>query len=260
MANFNVDNLIINRAIRGTMFKTDGSIAFSMDEIKDPTLECTGEAADVTNALGTVVASFDRSKDAKLTGSNAFVHLGLAAAQFGTEKNIGSETNKLISPACDVLTVADGKVTLNKIPTSGSVDYVYTMANDGTILEPYSLVAAAPADKQFTLVDQVVTFADNTLDGNLVIVFYETETAKGVEIINSSTAFAEAGNFMLEVLFADYCNTEIEYHGFIVFPNAKMDNNVTINFNNEADHGFSVKAMQDNCAVNKALFKIIASE
>ena len=38
---FNVENLIINRILRGTLFdKATGEVIFSIDQISDPSLEC----------------------------------------------------------------------------------------------------------------------------------------------------------------------------------------------------------------------------
>ena len=268
---FNLDNIVINRAIAGTMLdKTTKEPMFYVSQITDPSLETTGEQADVVDAMGIKIASFDRSKEATFTGSSALVNLGLAAAQFGGEKMVADADHKIIVPMREVLVAKDGKATLSETPVDGSVAYINAMTKDGGLGVAYKLAAtegeSADEAPTFTITGKEITLpligedGGAPTDGTKFIVFYEKEVTSGVKITNSAEMFAKGGEFILEVLLADICDTTKPYHAYIVFPNAKMANETTIDFNNEATHGFTINAMQDYCDENKTLFEIIVTE
>lgn len=265
MAVFNIDNLIINRALSASMLdRTTGEAMYSLNQIKDPSLEVTGETVYSTDAVGIKVAAFDRSKEAKLTGSNAFVNLGLAAAQFGSDKAVASATNKIISPVREVLTTnATSKtITLSATPATGTTMAVAIMTVDGGVAKTLTLGDAAGAGK-YTIAEKVITLHEDDLNetgDTSVLVLYKKESSEAVQIDNRADCFAKGGEFWLEVLFCDPCDTTTEYHGFLVFPNAKMSNETTIDFNNEATHGFTIEAMQDYCSTEKKLFYMVVSK
>lgn len=258
---FNVDNLVIDRALSGTMRdRSTEDIIFYLNQIKEPSLECAGEQVFVTDAVGVKIATFDRSKEAKLTGSNALVNMGLAAAQFGSDKVVASDTQKIITPVKDVLTAKDGKITLSKTPaTAFPLTTIYTMTVDGGPDQKFK-VGTAASETEFSIVDNEITLPTDTADGTKFLVVYKAETTTGIKIENNAECFAKGGEFILEVLFADICDTNIKYHGYVVFNNAKMSNEVTIDINNEASHGFTIEAMQDYCDTNKKLFEIVVSQ
>lgn len=259
---FNIDNLVINRALSGSMLnRSTGEAYYSLDQIEDPSLECSGEQVYATDALGTTVATFDRKKEASLSGSNAFVNLGLAAAQFGSDKKVASDDAKIIVPVRETLTVADGKVTLNATPATGEIVSVSTMTKDKGIAATLSQADAASAGKFAIDGAEITVDSTSVPDGTSLVVLYKKESANAIQIENRADCFAKGGEFWLEVLFVDPCDSaNTEYHGFLVFPNAKMSNETTIDFNNEATHGFTIEAMQDYCDNDKKLFYIVVSE
>jgi hypothetical protein len=106
----------------------------------------------------------------------------------------------------------------------------------------------------------LITMHSSITAGTNVIVLYKKESDSGIQIDNKADAFTKGGEFWLEVLFCDICDTNVKYHGFLVFPNGKMTNETTIDFNNEATHGFTIEAMQDYCDENRKLFYIVVSE
>lgn len=262
--NFNIDNIVINRAIAGTMFdKTTSEPLFYLNQITEPSLECTGEAADVVDAQGIKIASFDRSKSASLSGSSALVNLGLAAAQLGGEKKIaGVDVTSIEVPVRETPSAVGGKLTLEGTPKAGyEITFINEMTKDGGLGTPYSLEGTVEgAVNTFTMEGQDIILPEGVADGTKFIVFYKKDTESGVVIENSAEIFAKGGEFVLEVLLADICDTTKVFHGYVIFPNAKMSNETTIDFNNEATHGFTIEAMQDYCDESKKLFEIIVTE
>lgn len=271
----NIDNLVINRALSGSMLnRSTGEAFYSLNQITEPSLECSGEQVYAVDALGSRVATFDRNKEASLSGSNAFVNLGLAAAQFGSDKKVASEDNKIVVPVREVVTVKSGVATLSANPVGAAVDptaivSVSIMTKDGGIVQTLSQADEA-AEGKFKLGTTTIGDGDNSktvgqitvtcADATNLVVLYKKESASAIQIENRADCFAKGGEFWLEVLFVDPCDTNTEYHGFLVFPNAKMSNETTIDFNNEATHGFTIEAMQDYCDADKKLFYIVVSE
>ena len=258
----NIDNLIINRALSGSMLdRQSGEALYSLNQITEPSLECTGEQVYTTDATGVKVAAFDRSKEATLTGSNAFINLGLAAAQFGSEKKIASDGTKIIVPVREVVTVDENHTaTLNAEPAANTTVSVSIMTKDGGISTTLSQVDSTVAAGNFSIAKSTITVDTAVTKGTQLVVLYKKASASAVQIENRADCFAKGGEFWLEVLFVDPCDTNVEYHGFLVFPNAKMSNETTIDFNNEATHGFTIEAMQDYCDTEKKLFYMVVSE
>lgn len=257
----NIDNLVINRALSGSMLnKSTGEAYYSLNQITEPSLECTGETVYAVDALGIKVAAFDRSKEASLSGSNAFVNMGLAAAQWGSDKKVASSSEKIIVPVREVVAVTSGSATLGATPATGEIVSVSVMTKDGGIGETLSQADTAAKGK-FKIEGTTITVETASVpDGTNLVVLYKKESEEAIMIENRADCFAKGGEFWLEVMFADPCDTTTEYHGFLVFPNAKMSNETTIDFNNEATHGFTIEAMQDYCDTEKKLFYMVVSK
>lgn len=257
----NIDNLVINRALSGSMLnKSTGEAFYSLNQITEPSLECTGETVYSVDAQGIKVAAFDRSKEASLSGSNAFVNMGLAAAQWGSDKKVASTSEKIVVPVREVVAVTSGSATLSATPATGEIVSVSVMTKDGGIGETLSQADAAAAGK-FKIEGATITVETASVpDGTNLVVLYKKESEEAIMIENRADCFAKGGEFWLEVMFVDPCDTNVEYHGFLVFPNAKMSNETTIDFNNEATHGFTIEAMQDYCDPEKKLFYMVVSK
>lgn len=161
---FNIENLIINRVVRGTLFdKSTKEVIVSVDQVSDASLECGGEQVFVTDALGQNIAAFDRSKSATFTASNAILNFGLMAAQLGSDKNIASEDNKLVSPAFEMIEVKDATtITLAATPIDGSLKYIYSTHDDMSKNEKYALATAASAT-EFALAGNEITLPTDAL-------------------------------------------------------------------------------------------------
>ncbi len=257
----NIDNLIIDRALSGSMIdRSSGECLYSLNQIADPSLECTGEQVYVTDAVGVRVAAFDRSKEATLTGTNAFFNLGLAATQFGAKKKVAGSGDAHIVPVREALVVdANHQITLAETPIASEVLSVNISTRDGGIVQTLEKADAA-SDGKFSITNKLITLANSVAEGTNVVVLYKKSSESAITIENKANAFTQGGEFWLEVLFCDICDTNVKYHGFLVFPNGKMTNETTIDFNNEATHGFTIEAMQDYCDNDKKLFYIVVSE
>lgn len=271
---FNKDNLIIDRAIRGTMKnKTTSAILWTVDQIKDPSIECTGETVYALDSIGSKIAGFERSKDATLTFVNSVFNLSLSAAQFGSTKSVASSTNKITVPKYETIVLGatggtvNTTITLAETPKT-ALTKIYKLDTDGSILE--EIVAGATATTQFSITDKVITLPTTPASGAYTATTkfgiwydYECSDSEGlgaVKVSNNASEFPTSGVFELEVLFADICNPATKYHGFVVFGNAKLSSNTTINLTTEIQQNVQIDCMQDYCDPERTLFDIIIPE
>ena len=270
---FNVNDMIIDRPIRATLFdKTSGEVIFTIDQVTDPSLEATSESAEVRDATGSLVTEFERSKTVVFSGSNSFVNLGLLAAQTGSSKEVASATNLINVPKFEMIELGNtagtpnATITLSEEPV-GTLKYIYRLANDKSIAEKFEVGVDDTSD--FSIAGKVITLPTTpttpfvSTDRFSIWYEYETDGTNGlgsVRISSFAEVFARVGKFDLEILLADICNPNVKYYAHLVGDNAKIDGNFSITFNNEATHPFSVKIMQNYCDAKKKLFDIIIPE
>ena len=260
---FDVNNFLIDRVRRGTMFSdTTGEALWSITQIKDASLNMTSETADATDAIGNVITQFDRSKNAEFSGSNALWDLGLSAAQFGSEKKVATTEGKITVPMYEQLKVSGSKINLSKTPvgTAGKeIKYIYALNDDSTLGTKYAQAQAA-STTEFALDAASKTITVPTgVTGNIAV-FYEYEADEAIMLQNNAVDFPKAGKFMLEVIGKDTCDKTKTYVADIVFPNAKLKTDMELNFSTDGGHPFSLQMMQDYCDLEKKLFNIYIAQ
>jgi hypothetical protein len=86
---------------------------------------------------------------------------------------------------------------------------------------------------------------------------YEYLSDAAVEVVNSANSFPKAGKFVMEVLGNDVCDPTTLIYAYVIFPNAKLDPNTTVQFSTESKHPFKMLAQQAYCDKQKILFKIV---
>lgn len=255
----NIDNMVINRPVRATLFdKSTNEVLFSADQLTDCSLECSGEQVFTNDALGQKIAAFDRSKDATFSASNSIINFGLMGAQFGSDKELASETNKLIVPCFELIEVGTEatKITLAETPAT-ALKHIYATNSDKSKSTMYDVATDASAT-EFAINGKVITLPTGAFKaGDRVAVWYDKESSEAQIIKNTTTNYAKGGRFVLEVLVCDVCDVNTEYYAYLIFENSKLDNNVTITMSNEATHPFAINALQDYCSTDNELFKFI---
>ena len=245
----NVNNFVIDRAVRGIMMvpNKNGELeyAWSINQITNPSINITTENSQAVDALGSVIAEFDRARNAEFTAENSIFDLGLYAAQLGQKKVVSDET---LVPAFD--DNADG-ATLAHLPEAGTLSFIYALNGDGTLGESYQIGTASG----FTVSGQDVQFPTDVTSGRFMAV-YEYKTS-AVSVTANAIDFPRTGVFRLEVLGCDVCDQTKLVHAWIEFPNAKLDGNVDYSFTTDGTHPFTLRAMQSYCDPSKRLFTIV---
>ena len=267
---FDLNNFVIDRVVRGvaTDMKT-GDVLFSINQITNPSLNCTSESTDAVDALNVPIATFYRAKTAEFSAENALFDMNLLATQSGTTKKIAAATAKITTPCFQTIDiVADTTVyTLTHLPKDITAVKVYVLKGDGTLGEKVT-VATSASKREVAIADKTLTVATGEncyVDGEQLFVMYEYE-ANGdskngaVEVVNSAHNFPVGCKFVMEILGADVCDQTNLIHAYLVFPNAKLSPDFDWSIATDSTHPFSMKAMQDYCNKENKLFSIVIPE
>jgi len=259
---FSINNFVIDRVLRGVMTSTaDNSVLWAISQITAPTLSITADSVDVVDAIGARIAQFDRAKTATLSGSNALFDLSLAAAQFGTTKNVADTGNLIQVPNFESLTVSGTTVTLQYVPvgtTGAETPFIYAINGDDTLGTPYGIAATANATSFALDADtKVLTVPTGLATGTRLFVMYDYMSGAANEVVATGIDFPTAGKFVMEVLGQDVCNQSVKYHAYIIFGSAKLSSSVDIAFTPDGGHPFEIAANQDYCDPQKRLFSIV---
>ena len=266
MAVSSVDSLVIDRALKGTMFDSvTGEMLFNLEMIKDPSLECSGTLVYSDDHMGAHIASFSRAKEAKFSATNALFNLSLAAAQYGSTKVVASSGTKMNVPFYEEILVGGAPnttVTLSHLPVHNSALWIYKV-NKQHLATAYPMATDASAT-EFKIVEGtgVITLPTGGafVATDTVAIWYQYASETAVSVENSSSTFAKRGRFDLEVFMCDPCDQDTKYLAHIVFPNAQLENGGNIKFTTDGDHAFSLVAIQDYCTASQQLFNIIVPE
>ena len=260
MANFDLNNFVIDHVIRGLMTSTaDGTVMWSINQITDPSLNVTSETAEAVDALGSPIATFNRGKQAEFSAQNSLFDLSLFAAQNGVEKEVASADAKIVVPAFETISVpaTATPVALKHTPTVIPTE-IYQLKGDGTMGEKL-VYGATQGDDKFTYDESTaeITFPSAVAAGTEYFIQYEYESESAVAVTGDAINFPKAGKFIMEVLGTDVCDPSTLIHAYIVFPNAKLDANVDITFTTDGNHPFTLQAQQAYCDSKKTLFQIV---
>lgn len=259
---FNKNELILDR-VRSLVANdlTTGEMLFRLTSLEDPSLSCTAEGEEVTDAIGAVITTLYRAKKASFSATNSLISLDLAAAQYGTKKEVASSTNKVVDYTYEIITIpADAtEVKLKHTPVN-TVKYIYSIAN-GEIGTAFKAGASASATEFVIAKDGTITLPTG-LTGK-VYVEYQYETENAVLIRNSASKFPEACKVIIYAYFKDKCNENIVYSGKVICPKAKLNpEQVELALTSTGKHAFEFTMMKDYCAEEDAdeLFSIVVAE
>ena len=254
---FDVNNFVIDRVVRGVaLSQKDDSVLFSINQMQNVSLNCASESADAVDALGTPIATFYRAKSAEFSAENALFDLNLMSTQLGTHKKVASATNKILVPAMESFTVAEGlKYELKHTPKVAPTE-IYELNGDSTFGIKYTKGTSASAS-EFSVADKTLSLPTGLAVGTEMFVMYEYETENAVEVVNSATEFPVGCKFVMEVLGCDVCDQTNLIYAYVVFPNFKLSPDFDWSVATDGTHPFSGKAQQDYCDKEKKLFNII---
>lgn len=252
---FNVNELIIDRVRSIRAYDpAEGTMVYRLTQIEEPSLSCTSEGEEVTDAVGALITTLYRAKRATLSGTNSLFSLDLAAAQFGTQKEVG----KVVNYAYEVLTVSAGNTTveLKKTPAN-DIKFIYGMEGNG-ISKKFSADTDVEAEK-FVISDKTITVPTD-FEGDL-FVEYEYEVEEGARVLNMSDEFPKTVKLLADVILRDPCDDNTVYAGTVLAERAKLTpESVEIALTSTGKHPFEYQLFKNYCSEKAALFEIIVSQ
>lgn len=259
----NVNELVLDK-IRSlvTYGRTDGKMLFRLRSIEEPSLQCTAEGDEVTDAIGNVITTIYRAKKATLSASNSLISLDLAAAQYGTTKEVATSESKIVDLTYDILTVASGDTTvqLSKTPyNKDNILWIYSLV-DGEVGTAYAADTTASATK-FTVTAEGVITVPTGFTGKLYVE-YEYQSENAVRVVNKANEYPTECKMVVYAYFRDKCNDNTVYSGKIICPRAKLNpEQVELALTTTGKHAFEFKIEKDYCdETDDELFTIIVAQ
>lgn len=259
---FNKNELILDR-VRSMTFNdlSTGEMLFRLTQLEEPTLTCTSEGEEVTDALGSVITTLYRSKKATFSATNSLVSLDLAAAQYGTKKEVAENGKEIVTRTFETITIPDKETTVklaHKPANKDDVKFIYSIAN-GELGKSYK--AGASASQTDFVIDEDGTITLPTGLTGKIYVEYDFKTENAVRIVNKASKFPEAAKVVIYAIFRDACNENVVYSGVIVCPKAKFNpESVELALTSTGKHAFELNMMKDYCEDDGDLFTIIVNE
>lgn len=239
---------------------SDGHMLFRLTSLEDPSLQCTAEGEEITDAIGALITTLYRAKKATFSATNSLISLDLAAAQYGTQKELASADNKIVSWTYEIITIPEGaaEVTLSKTPV-GEISYIYSIEN-GETGAAYKAAADASATEFVAAEDGKITLPTG-LTGK-IYVEYQYESENAIRIANHASKFPEACSVRIYAYFRDKCNENLVYSGVIICPKAKINpESIELALTSTGKHAVEMQMMKDYCdEENDELFTIIVTE
>lgn len=274
----NINELILDRVRSLTAHSINdedyGALLFRLTSLEDPSLNTTAEGEEVVDAIGALITTLYRAKKATFSASNSLISLDLAAAQYGTKKEIIKDEDDTITDyAYEILkveskttgegdeAVTTGTVKLAKEPNVDSIKYIYTIENN-QIGTAYKAGAAASATEFVVAEDGTITLPTGVTSGK-IYVEYTYESSSAMKVTNKASEFPSACSVVIYAYFKDVCNENKVYSGKIICPKAKLNpESVELALTSTGKHAFEFQMMKDYCAEEGAdeLFSIIVSE
>lgn len=253
----NVNELILDK-VRSLIFTdlADGSVIGRLTKLEDPSLQTAAEGEEITDAQGALISKIFRAKTGKFSATNSLLSIDLLALQYGSEKEVADDTHKIVVPVEEILTVADGKVTLAHEPL-GAIKYIYQLEN-GQLAKKFTVGAAASAT-DFEINGKDITVPTGVT--GRIYVEYEYESTSAVRVSNNTEKFPEAVGVKIFAIFKDMCNENIKYAGVIKAAKGKIDpSSIETALTGTGKHSFDIDFMKDYCDEDVDLFSVIVAE
>lgn len=259
---FNPNELILDRVRFVEEYNPSTSeIMGRYTQIEDPTLETSSDATDVVDAIGSPIHTFYRNQQGTFGFSNSLHSLDLFASQFGSEKVLATEENKIKVPVSETVEIGEaGKVVLKYVPvgtTGAEVKYVKVINENNTFGETYE-VSPTGGDGKFTIDAKTKTITLPSGVTGKVFVSYYKESTKVVKITKDTEGMPPVRELHIHVIFRDPCDANLKYAGVILCPRAQIDpSSVSINLTSDGKHAASYKLQRSYCSEDTKLFDII---
>lgn len=265
---FNPNELIIEkvRAVEEYSTATNELIG-RYTQIEDPSLSTSADGTDVTDAMGTPIATFYNNQQATFGFTNSLFSLDLAASQYGTEKKLASSLAKIQIPVSETLKIddTDNTVILSYTPVgtaSSEVGFVKVINDNNTFGDTYTVSTSADAaQKTFTIDASQKKITLPTGVTGKVFVNYVRESENAATVAKTTEDTPKAVKLLIHVIFHDPCDINKKYAGTIVAERAQLDpSSIEISLKMDGKHSATYKISKSYCSEDAKLFEILVAE
>ena len=273
---FNKNELVLDKVRNLTAHDLGtGELLFRLTSLEEPSLNCTAEGEEITDAVGAVITTMYRAKKATFAATNSLISLDLAAEQYGSRKKIaglkdyiyGNEVDEdavIEDYTYEILTPVDGKIILAH-KACNEIKYIYSIEKNEIGTRYTSGVAVSPTE--FILDNETGDTTTITVPEGLkgkVFVEYQYKTLEAVKVSNRASEFPRAVSLVIYAYFKDVCNENIVYSGKIICHKAKLNpEQVELALTSTGKHGFEFTMMKDYCSCPESgddeLFAVIVT-
>lgn len=265
MKDFNPNELLIEKVRAVEEYDPATSeLTGRYTNIEDPSLKLSADGTPVTDAMKAEITTFYGAQTGVFGFSNSLFSVDLAASQFGSKKEIASESNKMIVPISETITIgSDHTVVLKYVPVGtvgAEVKYVKVINENNNFGKTYE-VSATAGEGKFTLdaATKTITLPDDVT--GRVFVRYDAETATAVKVTKRTDGVPEIKSLLIHVIFHEVCNANVVYAGVISVPRAQIDpSSVEISLKSDGKHAASYKLQKNYCSEDAKLLDIIVFE
>lgn len=233
-------------------------------QIEEPSLQTSAEGTVVTDALGAEITTFYKAQTGTFDFTNSLHSLDLMASQFGSEKEVADEDNKIIMPVSETIEIGtDHTVTLKYVPIGekgSEIKQVKLINTNNEFGKSYVLGETATDDK-FTLdaVSKKITLPEDAV--GRIFVRYNKESVNAVRVTKRTGDVPAVRSLLIHAIFHNKCNTNTVYAGVISVPRAQINpESVAVTLTPDGKHAASYKLQKNYCDENARLFDIIISE
>lgn len=225
-------------------------LMFIMDEPTSGTLECAMETVWAEGKGGRRLYGLDQNKTASFTCQNGYLVLSALQAQVGGEITDATTEEPVNVPVIEYINAVEGKLTLSYTPAAGSIKFVYAANSDLTQGAAYEVDDSSISGK-------VLTLPASAAKSGVYIAIYERQATDGFVIINDSETYASNAKVIYTLLCHESCDMNKKIYAKLLFPNAKIDGNFTLDISGDAVvQELTINALADVCSVDKTYWKL----
>lgn len=228
-------------------------LLFIMDEPTGGTLESAMDTVWAEGKGGRRLYGLDRNKTASFTCTNGYLVTGALQAQVGgTIQTVGDDgdVEQVNVPVIEYLKTSDNKITLSYAPVTGSLKFIYEANTDLTQGKSYAL--GSDAATTFSVSGKDVTLPTQADKTKTYIAVYERVCKSGTAVVNNSDVYPSTAKCVFTLLCHETCDINKKVYAKLVFPNAKVDGNFTLDISGDAvTQELKVDAMADVCSTEK---------
>ena len=232
---------------------TTDELMFILDEPTQGSLESAMETVWAEGKGGRRLYGIDRNKTARFTCSNGYLVVSALQSQVGGSVEWLDPDNNIVAevPVVEYCQPdATGKFNLQYTPVTNSLVYVYEALPDLTQSDvKYDF-------SEFTLSNKQVTLPAGADRTKTYIAIYDRAATAGAVITNESDTFAGYAKVIYTILCHDVCDMNKKIYTKLVFPNAKIDGNFTLDISGDAIvQELAIDAQADVCSVDKVYWR-----